>query len=175
MPKSFAEIVEEGNFSQVSDEFNPRQAAHWQPGLGDRVRGELVIIAMGSPLYTEEEVLRRMARTDDRLKPATAYELVVFAASQWNGRGAVMALGARYGRQAAPVIRLSVVRNRVLTVDFPEYGSWSNDRAILCVRVWKRAGGGGRGGSTGRTHPQKQPAIRQLNRSCGCYPRRWQR
>jgi hypothetical protein len=92
---------------------------------------------MGSPLYSEPEVLRNMVRRDDRLQFATAYELAVYAASAgWNGRRRVMALGSKYAHGGVPAIGIAAGdRRHVLTVDTAEHGYWENDRSILCVRV----------------------------------------
>lgn len=137
MPKSFVDVIADGNFRYISNLFDRAHMRDWSPSLGDTVRGELVVIAMGAPLYSEPEVQRCMARKDARLRPATAYELVTFAASdRWKGRPAmVMALGSRLNRGAVPLIGIEADRTRALKIDAPEHGFWGNDRSILCVKV----------------------------------------
>lgn len=140
MPKSFADVVKDGRFGYVSQQFGPKYASFWDPGLGDKVRGDLVLLTMGSPLYRETEVRRRMARVDVRLQPATAYELAVYAVlptpTGWNGRRRVMALGSKHTRGAVPVIQPSTdQKTAMMIVDVTENGYWENDRSILCVRT----------------------------------------
>lgn len=138
MSKSFAEVVEDAQFGYISQEFGPQYARSWELGLGSAVRGELVLVTMGSPLYNEPEVLRCMVRRDVRLQLATAYELAVYAASNgWNGRRRVMALGSKMVHGAVPMIQPGQGQKRgpMMTVDAAEHGYWENDRSVLCVRV----------------------------------------
>jgi hypothetical protein len=138
--ETLARLVAAGNFRYAHELFDVELAYLWPVGMGDRQRGEFVVVTMKASLYNENAVLNRIARLRGNVVPATAYELLVFASSRnrprWNGQDKVMAFGSKATGDAVPMLEFDPMAGRFLTFEGPNAsGLWRNDRYILCVKT----------------------------------------
>jgi hypothetical protein len=121
----------------VDKAFRPNEAHLWE-NLGETTRGEFYLLELERDCNVPQALQCIQAESTKlgiRLSPATVYELVTYAYTEWNGLLTVGALGSRYNAGGKFMYALLEFYLSRPMLEVSEARPVGRETLILCVRA----------------------------------------